>query len=256
MAADKLPDALLQEVRNVLATECREMVMCEKATGENVAGQHNMMSKVFHGSAGYASVVDKLLDGKGPYASVFNKLPIENNREGNDERPSGHMLVMKDIVSCNEGAKYVAQERGFNKEAITKNGEKKLEGRNIGERAITSTANYKFALKYCDEYCQDGKLPSGKSLDDMVLYVRQKMYVHLRGGKNNRTSNRRAAGSDKPAKEFVEEDMPAKYMFNGYLVFLLYGPLGLCGITLSCLSKDGSDIKKKGRAAARTRKWK
>ncbi|CAB9518732.1 unknown protein [Seminavis robusta] len=252
---DKFPDYLLQECRNALSVHCRDIVMTDKGSGEVTSGQQELQQKVFHGSAGYASALDTFIEGKGYYASLFDRTPIENNREGNQERQSGYMLELKDIASCNEAVKYVVYERGFTREALAKNGEKELEGRNIGERAAVSLANYRLALKFHDEYCPQGKLPSGKSLEDAVLYVRQKMYVLLKGAKSKRSNSRRSNAKN-TEKEYTEEEMPAKYMFSGYFTYLLWGPKGVSGETLSCLSVDGTDVPKVGRAASRQKELK
>ena len=71
-------------------------------------------------------------------------------------------------------------ERGFTRQAIAANtqvkasGEEvteKVNGRTIYEKALTAIAMSKFALKYYHEFCPNGKLPSGKTVDDMLLYV-------------------------------------------------------------------------------------
>ncbi|CAB9505600.1 expressed unknown protein [Seminavis robusta] len=113
MAADKLPDALLQEIRNLVAVECKDVCMKDRAGGANSVQQEVFMQKVFHGSAGYASVLDKLTTGKGAYASLFDRVALENNRQGNEERSSGYMLVLKDIASCDEGERTSSIEIGY-----------------------------------------------------------------------------------------------------------------------------------------------
>jgi hypothetical protein len=97
------PSLLVQEFRNLLSVICRETCMTDKAGGESAAGQQVLQEKVFHGSAGYASVLTNCLQGKGDAASMFNRIPIENNREGNEEREGSHMLQLLDIFSCDEG---------------------------------------------------------------------------------------------------------------------------------------------------------
>eukprot|EP00797_Seminavis_robusta_P010107 Sro1741_g294620.2 (528) ;mRNA; f:3968-5628 len=228
--------------------------MSDKADGENTSRQQALMEDVFHGSAGYASVLDLFMQGGGEFASIFDRVPIENNREGNELRTGGYALVMKDIFSCDEGARYILHARGFTKDALAQNKTERLLGRNIYERALVAIANYKFALKFHDEYCpgKDHPYPSGKGLDDMLLYVRRKMYVMLKGAKNKDGARR----VKKPDGSFVEEDMPEKYMFQGYFVFVLYGPKMLTTKTLSCLSVDGKKCAKTGRATAREKELK
>jgi hypothetical protein len=100
----------------------------------------------------------------------------------------------------------------------------------------------KLALKYFHEYCPNGKLPSGKTVDDMLLYVHQKMFVHLKGVKSNKSNSRK---KEDEKKSLTEEDMHEKWMFNGWFVFVLYGsPQGLAKDALSCLSEDGKDVPK------------
>ena len=77
--------------------------MTDKASGESVAGQQQLQEKVFHGSTGYASILTSCLSGKGMAESLYNRLPIENNREGNENRSNGHMLQLKEVLSCEDG---------------------------------------------------------------------------------------------------------------------------------------------------------
>jgi hypothetical protein len=99
------PDRIVQEVRNLVAVLCRETCMTDRASGESVAGQQTLQEKVFHGSTGYASLLDSCLSGKGPTESLYDHVPLQNNREGNDDssRREGFMLQLKDIVTLEEG---------------------------------------------------------------------------------------------------------------------------------------------------------
>ena len=106
MADKKLPEYILQELRNLAAVHCREMIFADRADGEDKEGQIVLLFKVFHGSAGYSSVVNTLIVGTGPYESVYFKLPIENNRaEGNENRDTV-MLQLVSLLSCDDGKNY------------------------------------------------------------------------------------------------------------------------------------------------------
>jgi hypothetical protein len=95
-------------------------------------------------------------------------------------------------------------------EAIALNKGEKLNGRNIYDRALSCIAMCKVALRYYyHEFCPGGKLPSSKTVEDMLLHVRQKMYVHLRGAKNNSPIKKDEADQ----KIYTEEDMPDKRLF-------------------------------------------
>jgi hypothetical protein len=151
------------------------------------------------------------------------------------------------------GANYIVNERGFTSDAIAMHKGERLNGRNIYDRALTCIAMCKVALKYFHEFCPGGKLPSGKSAEDMLLYVRQKMFVHLRGAKNNKSNSKKKEEADQQ-KVYTEEGMPDKWLFNGWFVFVLFGtPLGLANVSLSCLSEDGKDVPKVGRAEIRAK---
>jgi hypothetical protein len=101
------PLPLVQEVRNLVALLCREACMKDKASGETVDGQKILHEKCFHGDASRVSLLDKVCSGKGDFASMYAKIPIENNREGNDERSDSYMLQLLDIFSCDIGKIFV-----------------------------------------------------------------------------------------------------------------------------------------------------
>ena len=100
------------------------------------------------------------------------------------------------------GSNYIVGKQGFTREAIAQNKGEKVNGRNIYNQALTSIAMCQMSLKYFDEFCPDGKLPSGKTTEDMLLYVRQKMYVHLKGVKSNKSNSRKKDGESDKYKIF------------------------------------------------------
>ncbi|CAB9496563.1 unknown protein [Seminavis robusta] len=275
-AAAKFADYLVQECRSMVATQCGEICMADKADGKDLDGQKELMGKCFHGSAGYGSCLTNLIEGKGDYASLYDRMAIENNREGNELRKDGYSLILRDLVSCDEGkfkprniccqdrfsfnvalaaTTFYVHSRGFTREALAKTKGELIQGRNVYDRGNRCIANYKTALKYHDEFCPKSSpepYPSGKGLDDILMYVRQKMYMLLKGAKNKDGARR----VKKDADSFTAEEMPEKYMFEGYMVFVLWGPKALCGKTLSCLSEDGKKVEKVGRAAIREKELK
>jgi hypothetical protein len=74
----------------------------------------------------------------------------------------------------------------------------------------------------------------------------------LKRAKNNKSNSKRK-GSDGEERIYLEEEMPAKWMFNGWFVFVLFGPQGVSQQSLSCLSKDGKRVAKVSRAEARAK---
>ena len=101
-------NVLLQEKRNLVSVDCRETCMADKTCVETAANQQLLQEKVFHGSAGYASLLTNFIKGKGDGANMFSRIPIENNREGNEERNGSHMLRLLDTFSCDEGTELEA----------------------------------------------------------------------------------------------------------------------------------------------------
>ena len=101
MSNSNVPDALQQELRNLVALHCREVLMSTKSDGLKKDAQVLVLEKVFHGSAGYSSALDAMLEGKGFYASLFQKLDLEINRAGNDSRKEGFMLELLPIFHLN-----------------------------------------------------------------------------------------------------------------------------------------------------------
>ena len=97
--------------------------------------------------------------------------------------------------------------------------------------ALDTIANYKHALRFYNEYKEGGTNLSGMKIEDMAEHVLRKMYVFLCG-----KSKKKSEGD--PTK-FEEENMPVKYLFTGYFVFILFGPQPMSGKTLSCLTVNG-----------------
>jgi len=79
-----LPDYILQEVRTLLAVQCREILMAVKPDGEDGEGQKDFMYKSFHGTENHQSVLDLFMRGSGTYINAFDTAEIEVNRAGNE----------------------------------------------------------------------------------------------------------------------------------------------------------------------------
>jgi len=136
---------------------------------------------------------------------------------------------------------------GFTRDVIAKNKEQLVTGRNLQERALAVVHNYKFALKYYKEFVDSkSQNPSGCIRLDMLMYVRKTMFLAFKGCRNKPTGKQAAC-----KEHLTEDDMPPKYIFNGYMAFALFGPQGFAEQTLGVLSEDGKGVKKKGRAAQR-----
>jgi hypothetical protein len=142
-------------------------------------------------------------------------------------------------------------EGGFSAEALSLNGSKKrITGRNINEKALLVISTLRDAYCFYNQFVStNGSNPSGTKLEDMLLHVRQQCWLKFKGKKNMALARRqKTTGSEEPLKV---EDMPAKYFFTGYFAWVLFGPQGISGESLSCISPDGDSVPKKGRAQAR-----
>lgn len=239
-----LPDAILQEVRTLLAVQCREILMATKPDGEDGEGQKDFMFKSFHGTENHQSALDLFMRGSGTCINAFDAAEIEVNRAGNESRGShGHMLVLKELLHRDPAGKYCVHDPGFARDAIANDKNGPIAGRTLHEKALKCIANYKHALKHYTVYADvHGNDPSGLKLPDMLLYVLRQMHVEFKGCKDKPTGK---AAKNKGA--FNEEDMPEKYTFNGFVTFAMFGPMPMSGETWSCFSVDGENVKKSSR---------
>ena len=240
-----IPDAITQELRNLIAVVCRELVFTKKFHGATTTSQIDLMEKAFHGSAGYASVLDEVLEGKGDYNSLFNELGMENNREGNSLRTNGKMLELKELFHRRTSERFIVHERDFVREVLANYRDAPLKGRNICDRACDVAANYKHALRFYNEFKVNNDTPSGMKMEDMADFVLRKMFVFCKGKKQY------GGAGTKDSFDKGEDDKPSNWFFTGYFTFLLFGPNPVSGKTLTTLTEDGRNVKKKGRKAAR-----
>lgn len=234
----------------MISIQCREVVMGTRGDGIVRKDQVALMEKVFHGEAeSYASVADALLQGKGYFSDFYDKTEIEVNRPNNDLRLDGSMYSLKPEFHLNPEARHAVNDVGFtrtdivSKRATVNAPAELLSGRNITDRGLTVCANFRLALKFFNEFAPNGNLPSGKSIEDMLLYIRQKMYVLLKGCKKMAPASREFANT--------EDDMQSNYLFTGFMAFAFVGPLGHSGTTLNCLSVNGAGAAKVSRKAIR-----
>ena len=96
----KVPDAVIQELRNTLAVNAREILI--QGSTKKRDKQSVMMEKIYHGSAGYSSVLDHMMEGKGIYACMFDRTELDMTRENNELRKEGHNLELKSIFHLQE----------------------------------------------------------------------------------------------------------------------------------------------------------
>lgn len=111
-----------------------------------------------------------------------------------------------------------------------------IKGRTLLSRSREILKNCKKALALVlrhdspyKSFASTGLLPSGMCRDDYLLFVRQKMYVALLPTSPVTTvddSNAAACANDsKKSDDLIHTSMPDNYLFPGYLVFAMMGPI-------------------------------
>jgi hypothetical protein len=211
-----LPDPIVQEIRNLAAVVCCEIIFTRKAEGATTTVQIELMEKTFHGSPGYALVLDELLYRKGDFQHLYMVLPLENNCEGNKLHRQGQMLELKEIYHRRLGERFIVQECDFVREVLADHRELPLKGRNIDDRAQDFALNYKHAPRFYKEYAQTsaaGDNWSGMKFEDTANFVLRKMFVHCKG----KTSRYNATSKEEFNK--TEDNLPSKWFFTGYFAF-------------------------------------
>jgi len=135
---------------------------------------------VFHGTDGCSSVLELFIGAREPCTACFDEVPLENNREGNENRggSGGMMLELKEIFHCDPSSRHIFGQRGFTKEALAiGRGSKASSGRILmAEKALSTAANYRKAVAHLQEFCDedpDFNLPSGKELEDALSFCQR-----------------------------------------------------------------------------------
>lgn len=155
------------------------------------------------------------------------------------------MLELKEIFHQKPQARFTVHKGGFTREKLAMGIESlPVSGCNVDERAKNVIANCKHALRFHKEHVGGSQVnPSGVKLKDVVLFVLQKMFLHLRGTTKCKNV--------KDESEKAQSDMKDGWMFCGCFPFLLFGPMPLSGEQLSCLAEDGKKTDNKSSQQSR-----
>jgi hypothetical protein len=116
----------------------------------------------------------------------------------------------------------------------------------LRKHALEAIREGKKALAHAVKYLpSDGNLPSGTTVNDLVKYILDKMWIdrYISENKSN------------PSPEAMEP-RPGRWVFPGYVAFAYFGCPVLCpdGERLAVFAKDAKDLdqkKKKGRRDVR-----
>jgi hypothetical protein len=94
-------------------------------------------------------------------------------------------------------------------------------------KQVEKSGKKALAMVQASEY-KDGKLPSGKTYEDYLLFVRQAMYKDFQNSGNDNDDEEDvsvssgAAGAD---ADSASNEKPDTWFFTGFMSFALWGPL-------------------------------
>ena len=227
----------MKELQRVIAVFCHDS-NCEDMTAKD---QERILYETFHGQNGKASQLELLVKGSNPYLKLYDELPCQS-----ELHPESDVIVqrcLKKICSPNGGTKQLltGPNQAINVGTLrcsTRTGQLLTSGRLLLSMAKDAIRHGKKALSFAHRYLSDGKLPSGKTLDDLLHFVRQEMWV--------------ADGND-------ETTLTDQWIFPGYISFVIFA----CPIinddqqrlSVFCINGE-KEGKKASRATARKRKAK
>jgi hypothetical protein len=92
--------------------------------------------------------------------------------------------------------------------------------RTIQNYADTAVRNCKLATAFSVHYMQDGCLPSGWSRKDFIDKILDKMYDKL----STKPKSKKIINGEE-REELLTQQRPPLWVFNGFMAFILYGPL-------------------------------
>jgi hypothetical protein len=242
------------------------------------------MGLLFHGDTNdedSISLADSLLKGHGYFGELWDKIPLNNNEDGNEEAEGGHKLVLKNSISLDHEKNYVANS-AFTMNSLQRkssNSQLPISGRALYDAAKDSWKEMKKALVFASDFMPDGKLPSGKTIEDFFLYVRKGMWAHYYAKKTKAAVNvdddkaavtpaaATAPAAEPTVEEFAEANnyidvdkvvLPSlSWTYIGWACFVCFHPLTsnyaqLPIISMEELTTNTKETKKKhGRAKMR-----
>lgn len=155
-------------------------------------------------------------------------------------------LIMSCLLSFKTAHQFTTQEKGFTRENLATG--RGNQGRTINFKALSVCAECKKAL-LCANECAMGESgdPSGAKCEDLLLCVRQKMFMVFQGKKDENACTRLVKKQDECTARLLEEDMPKDCFFAGFFAFALFGPQGLAKTSPSCFAVDGLEMPRVSR---------
>ena len=245
------------QLRMVIAMMCWESVC--KMESMKVSDQGEKMITLFAGdksNPNAVSHVDLFVKALYPYDSAFVKDLICDESESRYYL-KGNLTMREERVYCGHS---------INKDVLlrrTKKSTAVVTGRSLHKYAQEAICECRKALKHAKDHLNsDGEFLSGRNEDDLLLYVRTKMYEeHLRsikqkGRKVTNVENEDDDTASTASNDDGDDGMPNDWCFKGYTAFCLWVcpkvkviPDDLVCLTITCDAKVG-DTRKVQRAKA------
>lgn len=254
---------LMKELQRTLSFKAYTTVL-ESGGSQTLKWLHDQSHSLYFGdennqdSIGYA---EQMLRGFGPFSPMFER--------GADIAKGSITLTMKRIFHCMPDDIIVSQspnDKGINMAVLSSkrlNNRVQLSPRSVWDfgKVVERNGKKALALVMQSEYAESTKtgiLPSGKSFEDYLLFIRQAMYKELRNNAldvddEDDVSDRvdDVYPSDVTGKKDNSNDteMKDQWFFPGYISFALWGPImpedmDRCYQASALLSSDGNDEKK------------
>ena len=210
-------EPLPRYVRGELRMACAMRGFSELKSGKprRLNEQHEYMARFFHGSPpNYPSQIKLLCEGRASYRDLFEEVTMKSTKRKADI-DEVRVLRLKSVFSGRDGRVYDSgvDIRWEDLEKKNRTGALLVGGRNLHDLATKGSRNYKKALAYSAEKWNDKLMEpkeSGSSVEDVIEYVRKKMYLDIVGPKKKGGKVLRSDDESESEEIQVEENEKAE----------------------------------------------
>jgi hypothetical protein len=216
---------IVKECQNVISYVCMETLFTRGGMQESV--QTDLLLNVYHGFDNLASQSEMFVRGEGAYSCLFD--------DTDDLNGIGGLKTLRNEITQDATTKFaVTTDTSYidvGKNSIPlkllqlkfPKSDKRISGDTIKNKGAAVLANCKVAIPIGAQFLdKNGKLPSGRKIQDYLEHVLDGMYKKLvleDKCKNVASSNDR--------EKIMGESRPKGWIFNGFMAFVAFGPLAL-----------------------------
>ena len=183
----------------------RGLSSIQDGASKKLITQYDEMEQFFHGKEpSHPSQVRLLSEASSPYHLLFDEVHSVATKK-NASVSNTTRFVLKDILSLDSSRKYFSNEsiNYLDLEKKNRTGSLLITGRHLYDMAKRGMKNYRKALSFCAKrYDLKTKTvkDSGHTIEDVIQYVRRRMYHHLKKKKLSKLEN------DSEAEDIVDDD--------------------------------------------------